>query len=115
MMERVTKMNKETRSLDFEVRAEQNDQHGTYLAGTPIVFNQVTDLGFFREVIDAGALDKTDLRDVRFLVGHDTSMIPLARSRNNNENSTMQLMVNEAGMDIRVDLHIEGNPRAQEL
>ena len=115
MMERVTKMNKETRSLDFEVRAEQNDQHGTYLAGTPIVFNQVTDLGFFREVIDAGALDKTDLRDVRFLVGHDTSMIPLARSRNNNENSTMQLMVNENGMDIRVDLDVEGNPRAKEL
>ena len=108
-------MNKEMRSLEFEVRAEQNEQHGAHITGTPIVFNQVTDLGWIRETIEPGALDNTDLKDVRFLVGHDTSMIPLARSRNNNENSTMQLSVNERGMDIRVDLDIEGNPRAKEL
>jgi HK97 family phage prohead protease len=42
-------------------------------------------------------------------------MIPLARSRNNNENSTMQLTVTDRGMEIRVDLDIEGNPRAAEL
>jgi len=107
--------NKEMRSLEFEVRAEQNEQHGAHITGTPIVFNQETDLGWIREVIEPGALDKTDLKDVRFLVGHDTSMIPLARSRNNNENSTMQLSVNENGMDIRVDLDIENNPRAAEL
>ena len=110
-------MNKEVRSLEFEIRAEEtgSDQRAGRITGTPIVFNQVTDLGWIREVIDPGALDSTDLRDVRFLVGHDTSMIPLARSRNNNENSTMQLTVNERGMDIRVDLDIEGNPRAKEL
>ena len=108
-------MNRETRSLEFEVRAEQNEQHGTYITGTPIVFSQVTDLGWIREVIEPGALDTTDLRDVRFLVGHDTTSIPLARSRNNNENSTMQLSVNERGMDIRVDLDTENNPRAKEL
>ena len=108
-------MNKEMRSLEFEVRAEQNEQHGAHITGTPIVFNQVTDLGWIRETIEPGALDNTDLKDVRFLVGHDTSMIPLARSRNNNENSTMQLSVNENGMDIRVDLDVENNPRAAEL
>ena len=108
-------MNKEVRSLDFEIRAEQNEQHGAHITGTPIVFNQVTDLGWIREVIDPGALDNTDLKDVRFLVGHDTTDIPLARSRNNNENSTMQLLVNDNGMDIRVDLDIENNPRAKEL
>ena len=108
-------MNKEVRSLDFEIRAEQNEQHGAHITGTPIVFNQVTDLGWIREVIDPGALDNTDLKDVRFLVGHDTTGIPLARSRNNNENSTMQLLVNDNGMDIRVDLDIENNPRAKEL
>lgn len=110
-------MNKEIRSLEFEIRAEDtgNEARAGRLTGTPIVFNQVTDLGWIREVIDPGALDNTDLRDVRFLVGHDTSGIPLARSRNNNENSTMQLTVTERGMEIRVDLDIEGNPRAKEL
>lgn len=110
-------MNKEVRSLEFEIRAEETgkEERAGRLTGTPIVFNQVTDLGWIREVIDPGALDSTDLRDVRFLVGHDTTGIPLARSRNNNENSTMQLSVNENGMDIRVDLDIEGNPRAMEL
>ena len=110
-------MNKEVRSLEFEIRAEEtgSDERAGRLTGTPIVFNQVTDLGFIREMIEPGALANTDLRDVRFLVGHDTSMIPLARSRNNNENSTMQLSVNDNGMDIRVDLDIENNPRAKEL
>lgn len=110
-------MNKEVRSLEFEIRAEEtgNEERAGRLTGTPIVFNQVTDLGWIREVIEPGALDNADLKDVRFLVGHDTSGIPLARSRNNNENSTMQLTVNENGMDIRVDLDIENNPRAKEL
>ena len=110
-------MNKEIRSLEFEIRAEQGEKEGRAgrLTGTPIVFSQVTDLGWIREVIDPGALDQTDLRDVRFLVGHDTSGIPLARSRNNNENSTMQLTVTDRGMEIRVDLDIENNPRAKEL
>ena len=110
-------MNKEVRSLEFEIRAEQSgdENRAGRLTGTPIVFDQVTDLGWIREVIDRGALDSTDLRDVRFLVGHDTSGIPLARSRNNNANSTMQLTVTERGLEIRVDLDIENNPRAKEL
>jgi hypothetical protein len=110
-------MNKEVRSLEFEIRAEDGGKEGRKgrLTGTPIVFGQETDLGIIREVIEPGALDTTDLRDVRFLVGHDTSMIPLARSRNNNENSTMQLTVTERGLEIRVDLDTENNPRAKEL
>ena len=110
-------MNKEVRSLEFEIRAEETnqDKRAGRLTGTPIVFNQVTDLGWIREMIEPCALDNTDLKDVRFLVGHDTSGIPLARSRNNNENSTMQLTVTDRGMEIRVDLDIENNPRAKEL
>ena len=107
--------NKETRAFSFEVRAEENEQHGTYITGTPIVFDQETDLGWCQEKISRQALVGTDLKDVRFLIGHNTSMIPLARSRNNNENSTMQLMVTEAGMDIRVDLDTENNAEAKAL
>ncbi len=108
-------MSKETRAFAFEVRAEENEQHGTYITGTPIVFNQETDLGFCSERIDPNALAETDLKDVRFLIGHNTSMIPLARSRNNNENSTMQMSVTDEGMDIRVDLDTENNAEARAL
>ena len=108
-------MHKETRYFNFEVRAEENEQHGTHITGTPIVFDQATDMGWYTETIDRDALKETDLKDVRFLIGHNTSMIPLARSRNNNENSTMQMMVNDHGMDIRVDLDTENNAEAKAL
>ena len=108
-------MEKEIRAFNFEVRAEENEQHGHFLSGRPIVFGQRTDLGMFDEVIDAGALDATDLKDVRFLVNHNVDMIPLARSRNNNENSTMQMSVDADGMTIRVDLDTENNADARSL
>ena len=106
---------KELRMFDFEVRAEQNEEHGHFLTGRPIVFGQRTNVGMFDEVIDAGALDTTDLKDVRFLVNHNTDMIPLARSRNNNENSTMQMQVTDRGMEIRVDLDTENNADSRTL
>ena len=107
--------NKEIRSFTFDVRADQNEEHGNFLAGTPIVYNEITDLGYCNEIIDMGALDEADLRDVRFLINHNTDMIPLARSRNNNANSTMQLEVTDGGMNIRVDLDIENNAEAKSL
>lgn len=108
-------MKKEIRAFNFEVRAEQNDEHGHFLTGRPIVFNAKTDLGWYDETIATGALDDADLRDVRFLINHNIDMIPLARSRNNNENSTMQLSVDDEGMKIRVDLDTENNSEARNL
>ena len=108
-------MNKETRAFTFEVRAEQNEEHGTFITGTPIVFNRATDMGWYEETINKDALNECDLKDVAFLVGHNTGMIPLARSRNNNEHSTMQMTVNDDGMDIRVDLDTENNAEARAL
>lgn len=75
----------------------------------------MTDLGYFNEIIERGALDKTNLQDVRFLVNHDTSKIPLARSRKNNKNSTMQLTVDDEGLSIRVTLDTENNTDARSL
>ena len=106
---------KEIRAFNFDVRAEENEQHGHFLSGRPIVYGQRTDLGFYDEIIDQGALDSTDLKDVRFLVNHNVDMIPLARSRNNNENSTMQMVVDSEGMVIRVDLDTENNADAKSL
>lgn len=105
----------EQRSYSFEIRANMQENDIGIVTGRPIVYNSRTDLGYFDEVIESGALDKTDLRDVRFLVNHDTSRIPLARSRNNNANSTMQLMVDEQGMAIRVNLDTKNNSEARNL
>lgn len=104
----------ERRAYSFEVRAEESEQ-GNIITGRPIVYNSRTDLGYFDEVIENGALNGTDLTDVRFLVNHDTSRIPLARSRRNNGNSTMQLSVDELGMSIRVSLDTENNSEAKAL
>lgn len=107
---------KECRAFEFELRAEQNEEHGHFVAGRAIVFNEPYDNGCFIEYIEPEALANCDMKDVRLLVNHDTSMIPLARSRNNNANSTMQLsVVDGIGMDIRADLDTEGNATAQAL
>lgn len=111
-------MNREliSRNYAFEIRAEEDAKHGNIIVGRPIVYESKTDIGgWFEEVIERGALDKTDLTDVRFLVNHDTSKIPLARSRKNTENSTMRLMPDEDGLGIRVDLDVENNTEARNL
>lgn len=104
----------ERRAYSFDINAEETEA-GNILVGRPIVYDSVTDLGFFDEVIERGALIGTDLTDVRFLVNHDTSKIPLARSRRNNGNSTMQLDVDDNGMNIRVILDVENNADAKSL
>ena len=103
-----------TRCYNFEMRATKEEEKGI-VEGRAIIYDRETDLGYFTEVIAPGALKNTDLKDVRFLVNHNTDMIPLARSRNNNENSTMQLIVDEKGLKIRVKLDIENNTEARNL
>lgn len=104
----------EQRAYAFDISAEETET-GNVITGRPIVYNSRTDLGYFDEVIETGALDKADLKDVRFLVNHDRSMIPLARSRRNNGNSTMQLMPDMEGMAIKVVLDTENNADARAL
>ncbi|WP_298535786.1 HK97 family phage prohead protease [uncultured Methanobrevibacter sp.] len=106
----------EQRSYTFELNAEETEDHVGVITGRPIVYESKTDLGYFDEVIARGALDHADLRDVRFLVNHDTSKIPLARSRNNNENSTMKFSVDDQGLLLDwVKLDIENNSEARNL
>lgn len=109
------KEGQEFRAFNFEVRAGTDEKHGNIIEGVPIVFNQNTDMGWYQETIASGALDKCDMKDVRFLVNHNTDMIPLARSRNNNEDSTMQMKIEENGLHIRVDLDVDNNTEAKNL
>ena len=102
-----------TRSYNAEFRADE--ETGNTIIGRPIVYDQKTNLGYFEEVIERGALNGANLKDVLFFVNHDTSKIPLARSRNNNKSSTMQLRVDNNGLEIEAKLDIENNSEAKSL
>lgn len=106
---------REVRFMPMEVRTEEENEG--VIEGYPIVFNQETDLGGgIREMIAPEAVgDGKVLRDVALMVGHDFGMIPLAHSRNNNENSTMQLTPDEHGVRMRAVLDVKNNPKAAEV
>lgn len=111
-------MNENTEIRTFvgsvESRASEDDSKIT-VVGKPVVFNAKTDIcGWWEESIAPGAIDDKTLRDVRFLVNHDFSGIPLARSRRNNKNSTMRLSIAPDGVDMEADLD-PNNPKAVEL
>lgn len=104
----------ELRSVACEVRASgENDSF--VIEGKPAVYGKYTDMsGFFQEVIEPGAFDQADMSDVIFVVNHDSSTIPLARSRANAE-STMTVAKTSEGLEIRASLDVKNNPKAAEL
>jgi len=97
----------------LDIRA--NDEEKT-VEGHAAVFDQKTNIGdYFYEVIERGAFDGTDLEDVLMCVNHDLKKIPLARSRRNNGNSTMQLTVDSKGLFMKSRLDTEQNAEAKSL
>ena len=64
---------------------------------SPTRINDIS--GSYIEIIERGALDNADLHDVRLLVGHDTSKIPLARTP-----KTMKLSIDEDGLIFEATL-----------
>lgn len=94
-----------------EVRAAEGEEK--IIEGRAVVFNEPTDIcGCFREVIAPGALDETDLSDVRFCKNHDTSNV-YARSKKGK--GTLQLNKNDAGLDVSASLDADNNPLAATL
>lgn len=92
------------------------DPEGNVLQGHAAVFGQPYDMyGLWTETIARGAFDHTDFTDVLFDVNHDLSRIPLARSRNNNANSTLQLQVDDQGLATRATLDVENNADSKAL
>lgn len=108
------KKNTRCYNMSFETREAEDEGKGI-VEGMAIVYNSRTDIGWFDEIIEQNALEHTDMKDVRMLVNHDTSMIPLARSRNNTSNSTLQLIKDINGLKIRAKLDIENNADAKSL
>lgn len=95
------------RGYDWIYETREEDGKGI-VEGHPVVFGQLTDLGYFDEIIEPGALDGTDLRDVRLCLNHDTSVV-YARSRSNNPDSTMRIWIEEDGLHFQASLDME-NP-----
>lgn len=89
-----------------EIRANEpaaDGEKALILSGRPVVYDTPTLIkdisGSYIEIVKRGALDDADLGDVRLLVGHDTSKIPLARTP-----KTMSLQIDEDGLTIEATL-----------
>lgn len=92
------------------------DPAGNVIEGHAAVYDQETVIGgWFKEIIERGAFDRTDFKDVIMTVNHDLQRIPLARSRNNNAKSTLQLQVDQQGLSTRAVLDVENNMEAKAL
>lgn len=109
-----TKRNFSMADLRAIMGSEENNQ--TIISGHAAVFNQRTNIcNWFEEIIEPGAFNNTDFTDVVLSVNHDLDKIPLARSRGNNANSTLQLQVDDIGLAVRANLDIENNNDAKSL
>lgn len=89
-----------------EIRANEPAADGKkalILSGRPVVYDTPTLIndmgGSYIEIVESGALDGADLRDVRLLVGHDASKIPLARTP-----KTMSLKLDDNGLTFEATL-----------
>ena len=94
---------KEVRVTEIRANEPAADGEALILSGRPVVYGTPTRIndisGSYIEIIERGALDGADLHDVRLLVGHDASKIPLARTP-----KTMSLQVDAEGLTIRATL-----------
>lgn len=106
-----------TRQFTATFRAAENEEEGSVIEGTPIVFNQDTKMqdwaGEYNERIDEHALDNADLKDIRLFVNHDTNKIALARTKNGR--GTMSFNINNEGLHIKATLDTENNQEARSL
>lgn len=80
------------------IRAAETDGPALRLEGYAAKFDTVTDIGPFREKVDAAAFDGVLDQDVRFLVNHDG--LPLARTKN----GTLKMEVRQEGLWMQADM-----------
>lgn len=80
-----------------EMRALDSEE--MIIEGYAAVFNQVTDLGWCKEVIDVRAFDECDMKDCCLNYNHGQSKA-IARTRN----GSLELIVDAVGLKIRAKL-----------
>jgi len=113
--QRVDRCDPVTRNFEImDFRTADGDDGSHYIEGHPAVYDQKTEIGkWFYEVIERGAFDGCDFSDVIFSINHDLCKIPLARSRQSNGQSTMQLRTDDRGLYVRAQLDTEHNAEAK--
>lgn len=93
---------KEVRSM--ELRAVENEENKMILEGYAVVFDTETQIGNdewgFREVIDRGAFNGADMKDVPLKYNHSEAVPILARTRN----KSLTLTIDEKGLKIYAEL-----------
>lgn len=92
----------EQRIIDF--RAVDNDDGKMIIEGHAITYDQPATHQYgsrkFTEVIQRGALDNTDMKDVPLRYNHNDTWCIMARTRNN----SLQLIKDDVGLKIRAEL-----------
>lgn len=92
-------VNKEYRLA--EVRTTENsDENEMIIEGYAVVFNQITDLGWCKEIIDRNAFNGTDMKDCVLKYNHEDSIFILARTRN----KSLELTIDDHGLKVRAKL-----------
>ena len=116
-MTRIKPVNGTVEMRSFAVPDLRAETEANVVDGHAAVFGERASIGgWFYEVFERSAFDKTDFTDVLMsAINHDMRSIPLARSRNNNANSTLQLKVDEQGLHVRAVLDVERNATARAL
>lgn len=80
-----------------EMRTTEEDMT---VEGYAVVFDQVTDLGWFKERIDRNAFDGADTSDIVMKYNHEDSVLPMARTRG----GSLTFEIDDHGMKIRAIL-----------
>lgn len=84
-----------------EVRAlEDLEKQEMIVEGYAVVFNQITDLGWCKEIIDRNAFNGADMKDCVLKYNHEDSFLILARTRN----KSLELTIDDHGLKIRAKL-----------
>ena len=81
-----------------ELRALENEE--MTVEGYAVVYDNVTDLGWCKEVIDRNAFNDCDMSDVCMKYNHLDNVLIMARTRN----KSLELINDEHGLKIRAKL-----------
>lgn len=102
-MEKLKTAGKEIRRMDTEMEIRENEENveSNKITGYALKFNRWSDVlyGFFREKIDARALDETDMSNVVALFNHDSNKL-LGRTGKN-----LTLSIDDIGLRFEVELN----------
>lgn len=92
-------MEKAMKELRFtELRALDDDT--MTIEGYACVFDSITDLGYWYEVVSRDAFEECDMSDVCMKYNHEDNMLIMARTRN----GSLQLYVDDHGLKMRASL-----------